>query len=200
MESAHTSDTNIIHPFQVDAPLEVRLSIHQQFPGIELVSPVYVSNGATCHLLPDQRVYVDSKTQVGFSINPDHEESIGALIYRLQRNNTDQPYEETTCIQLIMIWKINSSREFCVVSDLIEHDKDHIWDSIELMNRVAWYALFDMQHGPIEETWIIHGNIALITSLNVTREEECYKLEMTISETSIKDDYIQRPRYISLHR
>jgi hypothetical protein len=44
----------------------------------------------------------------------------------------------------------------------------------------------------------MHDNTVLMTSLNVTREE-CYKLEMTISEGSIKDD-TQRPHYIDMDK
>jgi hypothetical protein len=46
---------------------------------------------------------------------------------------------------------------------------------------------------------LIHNNIGLKTRLNITREEEYCKLEMTITETSIKDD-TRRLQYIDMDR
>jgi hypothetical protein len=55
------------------------------------------------------------------------------------------------------------------------------------------------QYGPIESTYLIHDNNVLMERVNTTREAEYYKLEMTISEGSIKDG-TWRPRYIDVDR
>jgi hypothetical protein len=47
---------------------------------------------------------------------------------------------------------------------------------------------------------LIHDNTVLITRMNVTREEECYKLEITVAESSIENNDTQRPYYIDLDR
>jgi hypothetical protein len=197
MTSINNSDAGTIQSRQNGAPSEVRLIIHHQFPGVELVSPAYISTGATCCLSPDQSVDVGSIMQAGFNIDPD-QESIGILMYKLQRKGIDQSNEEATCIQLVVIWKVNSSKEFCVVSHLIEHDKDRIWDRDGLMRLTECYELFNIQHGSVEDTWLMRDNTVLMASLNVVCKEY-YKLEMTISETSIKDD-TQRLWYIGLDR
>jgi hypothetical protein len=57
-----------------------------------------------------------------------------------------------------------------------------------LMRLAKGEKLFDIKHYIVEETWMMDDNIMLKTSLNMIREEECYKLEMIISEESIKDD------------
>jgi hypothetical protein len=67
----------------VDRPLEVKLIIHNQFPGVELVSPVYASEGAKRYLSPDQSVDFGSTTQAGFDIDLNQDEPTGALIYKL---------------------------------------------------------------------------------------------------------------------
>jgi hypothetical protein len=202
---ALTHGAGTIQSLQNDTLAEVKLTIHHQFPGIELVSPVYASDCATCYLSPDQKVDVGSTMQASFNIDPGRNESIGALLYKLQKKNAGQSNEdgifseeEEACTQLLMIWKVNSSREFFVVSDLIEHD-NYVWDRDRLMEFAEYCRLFNAQHGPIEETWLIRDNTVLMTSLNIAREV-CYKLEMTISETSIKDDDTQRPRYIDVDR
>jgi hypothetical protein len=194
-----TRDINIIQSRQNGTPLEVKLMIHHEFPGIELVSPVYAGCGAICHLSLDQGIDVGSTMQVGFKIDLTQEESIGTLMYRLKRKNTDQSDEEETCIQLVIIWKVNNVRDFCAFSLLIEHDKSCIWDENKLLKLAKHYKLANIQHGLIETTWLIHDNTVLMAKVDATREEESYKLEMTVSEEGIEDD-TQRPVYIDLDR
>jgi hypothetical protein len=75
-----TRDIGAILKQSAKAPSKVKLIIHHQFPGIELVSPICAGKCATCYLSPDQSVVVGSTTQAGFNINPDEDESIGILI------------------------------------------------------------------------------------------------------------------------
>jgi hypothetical protein len=205
MELTHTNDIGIIQSLHNDVLSKVKLIIHNQFPGIELVSPLYYSNGAVCCLSPDQRVDVGSTMQAGFNIDLAQEEPIGALMYKLQRKNTDQPdekaisNEEAICTRLVMIWKVYRSGEFHIVSFLIEHDKDCIWDKDKLIKLVKRRKLFNIQYTSFEDTWLMHDNTVLMTSLNVTRKEKHYKLEMTISETNINED-TRRSLYISLNK
>jgi hypothetical protein len=185
---------------------KVRLIIYHQLPGVELVSPVYSSLFATCYLSPDQCVDVGFATQVGFNIGLDQYGTVGVLMYKLQRKSVDQSNkediaseEEATCVQLVMIWKIDSPKGFYINSYLIEHDGGHVWDRVRLTLLAYKCELVNIQHSPIEETWLMRDHTVLMTSLNATCEEECCKLEMTISETSIKDDTM-RPMYIDLNR
>jgi hypothetical protein len=203
MTSKHISDDDIIQSFQKDAPSELKLTIHHQLPGIELVSPVYAGDGITCSLSPDQKVNFGSTTQAGFNIDPD-QVSTGILMYRLQRESTDKSDEEAiyskekaTCVQLVIIWKANSPKGFCINSFLIDHDKGRVWDKDKLMNLVKHCKLFNIRHGPIEDTCLMHDHTVLMTNLNIIHEEERYKLEITISEGSINEG-TWRPLYIGL--
>jgi hypothetical protein len=191
MESTYINNANTIQPRQNNTPSKVKLMTHHQFPGIELVSPMYVSDGATCYLSPDQKVDAGSTEQVDFNINLNQRESIGALMYKLQRKNISQSNEdiissedELTCTMLIIIWNVNCFKDFYVYSRIIEHDKDRVLNRDSLMKLAEQYSLFGIQYGPIEEAWLIYDDIRLMTSLNAIHEEECYKLEMTISEPS----------------
>jgi hypothetical protein len=201
-----TRDASIILKRLFGVPTKVKLLIHHQFPGIELVSPMYISDGSTCYLSPVQRIDVDSTAKIGFNIDPTQKESIGVLMYKLQRKNTDELDEgtmfsedETTYIQLFTIWKVTSSKEFHVVSHLIEHDKDRVWDRDRLKKLVERCKLYDIQYGPIEETWLMHDNTVLSTRINANREAEYYKIELSISEASIKYDTL-RLEYIDVDR
>jgi hypothetical protein len=173
----------------VSAPSKVELTIHHQFPGIELISPVYPGYGATCYLSPDQSVVVDSTTQVGYILDHTWYRSIGVLMYKLQRKNTNQSNEgKTTCTQLVLIWKVQKSGELYVYSFLMENDKDHVWNRDELVIVVKNCEFFIVQYGPIEDTWLLRNHTVLVTRVHATFEEECYKLEMIISKGSINKD------------
>jgi hypothetical protein len=195
-----TRDVSTIQPHQSSTPSKVGLIIRNQSPGFELVSPLCCSGGAECYLSPDQRIDVGFTTQVGFSIDPD-QEPIGVLMYKLQRKNIDEEAisgeGEATCIWLVVVWKVYISRKFCVILDLIEHDKGHVWDNDELMELDEYYKPYDIQHGHVEETYLMHDNTVLTAGLNIVCKGEYYELGMTISEGSIKED-TQRLHYIGL--
>jgi hypothetical protein len=178
--------------------------IHHQFPGIELVSPVYACDSAICHLSPDQCVDVGSTTQASFNINFSWRKPIGILMYELKNTkqsnkDTISSEDEATCTQLYIAWKINNSKKLCIVSDIIEHDKGCVWNRDNLIKLAHRYKLYDIKHGPVEHTYLMHDNTALMTRVNVICEEECYKLELTISKTSIKYG-IWRLEYIDMDR
>jgi hypothetical protein len=190
-----TSGTGVILRRLVDTPIEVKLIIHNQLPGVELVSPVYAGEGITCYLSPDQIIDVGFTTKAGFDIDLNQSESIGVLMYKLQRKNADEfnvdvisSEGEAKCIQLVIILEAYISKEFHVASPLIEHDKSHVWDEDKLLQLIKHRNSFRMQHDSIEETYLMRDYTVLMTRMNIIREEECYELEMTISEGSINED------------
>jgi hypothetical protein len=204
MTSTYSSDTNTIQPCRNIASSEVKLIIHHQFPGIELVSPIYACCYATCYSSPDQRVDVGFTTQANFKTAFHWREPLGILMYELK--NTKQPNknaisskEKSRYIQLPIIWKVNNSNEFFVVSGLMEYDKEYVWNRDNLMKLAKWYGLFNIRHVPIENTYLMRDNTVLMTRVNVTHEGDCYKLEMTISKTSIKYN-TWRLEYIDVDR
>jgi hypothetical protein len=207
MASTDSSDTSIIQTRQDGVSSKVELAIHNQFSGIRLVSPVYEGDSITCYLTPDQRVDAGSIMQAGFSIHPARIESIGVFMCKLQKKNIDQSNENITSseeeaiyTQLIFIWKIYKLLgKFQMYSDLIDYDKRRVWDRDGIMKLATRYKLHDVKYCPIEHTWLIHDNVVLRTRLNVTHKKSYYKIEMTISEESLKD-YTIKPRYIGLDR
>jgi hypothetical protein len=135
-----------------------------------------------------------------FKVSPDQDESTGILICKLGRTNIVELNEEATCIQLAVIWKVDRLKIFHAATYLIEHDKSLDWDRDKLMKLTEKKQLFYIQHCPVEEAWLIYDNIVLKTRVNITYEEECYKLEMTVSETSIEDGDAYRPWYFDIKR
>jgi hypothetical protein len=198
MDSTHDAYTTQSHWF--NTPSKVKLIIHNQFPGVELTFPLYYREGAECYHTPGQKVCVGFTTQAGFNIDYSQNKSIGTLMYKLQRKDIDEEAissEEETCIQFIVTWKFGIFGDFYVAPGLIEHDKSYVWNSYKLMELIEYCKLYDIQHGRIEETYLMRDNAVLMTSLNIICEEECYKLEIIISEGSINDN-TQRPKYIGL--
>jgi hypothetical protein len=171
------------------------LIIHHQFPGIELVSPLYYSDGI-CYLPPDQRIDAGSSMKAGFHIDIG-DESICALMYTLQRKHTNQYNEDTISkeearfIQLVVIWKANIFEVFYLFSHLIEYDKDCVWDEDKLTKLVRHHESSDIQYSPIEDTWLMHDDTVLMIRLDKVSKEGCCKIEMTISKTNIKDDTLR---------
>jgi hypothetical protein len=82
---------------------------------------------------------------------------------------------------------------------MVEHDISRVWDRYMLMELAKKEKLFDIKHYLVDKTYLMHNNRVLKTSLNTTCEEERYKLEITISETSIKDDTKRLP-YFGMNR
>jgi hypothetical protein len=200
-----SNDTNIIRPRKNDAPSKVKLMIQHQCFGTELVSPLHYSNGATCYLSPNQRVVVGSIMEAGFNTNLNRKKSTGALMYRLEREYTNQPNKKTISdedeamyTQLFIVWEIDSYKEFWVALDLIKHDKSHVWNRDGLMELARRCKLFNV-YGLLERAWSMYDNKALMANLLVTREEEYYKLNMTIYEGSVEDN-VRRPLYIDMNR
>jgi hypothetical protein len=192
-KSTDSSDSSIIQSHQNDVPSKLRLIIHSQLPSIELVSPVYACVGARCHLSSCHKIDTDSTAKIDFNINFPWREPIGILMYKLKNTrqfNKDaiSSEDEAKCTQLLITWEVNKSKELCVISCLIEHDKGYIWNRYSLMKLAKYFKLYDIHHGTIENTYLMHNNTVLMTRENVTRERTRYKLEMTISETSMKDD------------
>jgi hypothetical protein len=68
MELTNSNHANIIQSGQDDAPSEVKLVIHNQCLGTELISPLYYNNVTMCYLSLDQIVYAGSTMQASFNI------------------------------------------------------------------------------------------------------------------------------------
>jgi hypothetical protein len=189
MASTDNSVTDTIQPLN-DTPSKVKLILHHQFPDTELVSPVHAGDGVECYLSPDQTVDVGSTTQAGFDIDLTQEEPISILTYELKykkqlHKDAISSEDEASCILLYIVWKFSDAKECCVVSDMIEYDQGCVWDRDNLMKLARRYNTVNI-HIPTENTHLMRDNTVLLTRMNMACEEECYKLEMTISEGSMR--------------
>jgi hypothetical protein len=125
-----------------DVEKVLNITIHNIYPGLELMSPLYCSNDTTCHLSPNQQTDIGTIMKASFRIDPKQKDFKGALLYKLQRkyvNRDDNlPSSSTASIKntvanvyLLVIWDVkNHSHRFCAC--LIECTNDFIWDEDKL--------------------------------------------------------------------
>jgi hypothetical protein len=199
MTSTHdTNNVDTIQPRQNNAPSKIKLTIHHQFPGIELVPELYYGDSETS-LSPDQKIDVGSTMQTDFNINSAKEESIGVLIYRLQGKIIDEESDETRCTQLVIVWKVDKFKRFHLVPRLIEIYKHVSLSKDKAMKLAQNLSRSSVSYDSIEDTWLMYDDTVLMASANITREARCYKLGITISEGSIKYN-THRLLYIDMYR
>jgi hypothetical protein len=215
---------------------KVKLVLRHQFPGIELVSPIYAGNGITCSSGQDlgikvlhrpgddyfiyvrrssynHRIDFGSTVQVDLNIGFSERNPRGILAYELERKKAKQLNEyaiynedEETCIWLVMVLEfVNEDEDFFVASDLMECDQLYFWSWFNLMGlagcykngrsareSLSTYFTYSLKENyfplPIENTYLMYDNRVLMTRYNLAREKTCYRFEVTISETSIKND------------
>jgi hypothetical protein len=191
MTSVYAGHAGVAQPLQNYGLPKVKLIVYNQFPGIELASPVHVNSGA-CYLMPAQIIHAGTFLPIDFSIDFSLGEPIGISMYELRNNRppgNDVIFneDEVKCIYLLIIWKVDSAGKFSVYSDLIKYDRGRAWNKNELIRVAHWYKLYDI-YFPIEHTYLIRNDVALKARIGATREADGYKLEIAIFETSAKDD------------
>jgi hypothetical protein len=169
----------------------LNITIHNQYPGLVLTSPVYFSNGTTCYVSSSQQIDTSNVMEASFGIAFRQENFKFALLYRLQRkhtNTTDNQrdsstasIENTTNIYILVLWNVdNYDHKFCVC--LIECTSDFTWDEDKLW---ALYREYDEQfykdYNYRTIPWLIHGDAVMETRREITYESDC-KLDIFIYE------------------
>jgi hypothetical protein len=160
---------------------------------IELLSPVYCSNGTTCHVSPSQQTDTNTTIEASFGIGYKQEDFKASLLYKLQRKYTtktdDQPdsgivsIEDTaTNIYLLVFWDVkNECDEFYAC--LIEFPADDFtWNEDKLWALHYQYNNQFFKHYNYKTvTWLMHGDTVIKTRCNAAYGSD-YKLDIVISE------------------
>jgi hypothetical protein len=176
----------------------LNITIHNQYPSLELTSPVYFSTGTTCHASPSQKTDIGATVDISFGIDPKQEDFKCALLYKLQRKHTNrtdnQPNGNTesikdiaTSIHLLVIWDVEDyNHKFCVC--LIEFTNDFTWDESSLWSLYDDYddQFYDDYKSNLI-TWLMHDGLVIRTQSDVTYGSD-YKLNIVISEGNGEDD------------
>jgi hypothetical protein len=174
--------TMLMYIVSLELQLPMYVTIHNRCLNTELVSPVYVGNGAVCPKLSSQQMGISAAMRASFEINATQDEFEGVLIYKLQRysdsqHNMDMTITETNkneekCVQMLIAWKVKNYKPFLHVT-LAEHAKEFTWNESELRkfhdkNR-SWLKEYD---STTSYPWFMNDNMALKTVFRVRGMEK----------------------------
>jgi hypothetical protein len=171
----------------------LNITIHNLYPSLELASPIYCSNGTTCHVSPSRQTDIGNTIEASFGIYPKQEYSLCTLLYKLQSKHitkTDHQSNSstvsikdtaTTSMYLLVVWHVNYQfHDFYVC--IIECTDDFTWDEDKLW-ALYWqyYNQFRKDYKYNIITWLMHGEAVMKTKLDVTYGSN-YKLNIIITE------------------
>jgi hypothetical protein len=170
----------------------LRITVHNLYRGLELISPVYFSNGTTCHIFPSRQTNASTIMETRFGMDSKQKYFKGALLYKLQRKyaiiTDDQSDSSTTSIEdiatnmyFLIAWDIRDHNHIFRVC-LIECIDDFIWDEDKLWTLCQKYSRrFYENYKSDRITWLIHGNAVMKTRFEVTYGLD-YRLNIIIPE------------------
>jgi hypothetical protein len=184
------------------------VTVHNQYSGIELTSPVCFCDGRIYNEYSVERMDNGAVMKVGLRFGILDKPPGGILMCEVQRKeNTKHDYqpnadatftkavEDTSkMMRLLVTWKIESSLRFNARIILVEHDNGLILNEDELaklydkINDIppkvySWIIKYD---GIYKWIWLMHDN----TVLEATKEviyEKGFELKITIAE-GVKDE------------
>jgi hypothetical protein len=187
----------------------LNITIHNLYPGLELTSSVYCSNGTTCHVSPDQQVDTINTVEASFGIDSKQKKFEGVLLYKLQRKyatKTDNHLNDGTAsskntaknIHLLVVWCVEDERDESYVC-LLECTDDFTWDEDKLWTLYKEYNhLFLDDYNYITLTWLTCDGTVMEMRCEVTYGTD-YKLNIVISEETGKYS-MEKPIEIDLER
>jgi hypothetical protein len=201
----------LIYTASLKFQLPACIAIHNQCSNTELVSPVYLNNGAVCLGLSDQQIDVGANLRTMFKIDTIKNNFEGALLFKLKRytesddqhdmdtSTTEADINAATHVHLLIAWRVKDARPFMYVI-LIEHTKEFIWDENKL-NKL-YYENHDRLkecNDTVSSTWFMFGNMTLRMTVNARDRGEILELNISVSEEE-KSDFAMRPLCVDLER
>jgi hypothetical protein len=168
--------------------------IHNQYPDLELTSPVYFSDGTTCHLFPDQKADIGTTTKASFGIGSKQKEFKGALLYKLRRKYSDRtdnlPNNHTISTKkaknthLLITWDIFDieGQYHSFYACLIECDADFTWDENKLWAlRYQYMDYISEEYNYLSLTWLTNDGAVVRMRDYTTYGLDC-KLNIVITK------------------
>jgi hypothetical protein len=186
------------------------MTVHNEYPDIELVSPIYFCAGGTYYEYPIERTDKGVKMKLDFRINPDQDESGGILIYEVRRkenigsdhqSSNDIIYatvieEASKTTRLLVFWKIKQHGDPKASVVLVEHDNELVLDEDKLARLCK--NVNDIPYDRFRDRWSIFNNIELAIWCRPFWREEL-KLKTEIFKGFRDEDNI-RPMWIDSER
>jgi hypothetical protein len=172
----------------------MKVNIHNQCSNFRLKDRKYLSTGEDWQPYLGEEVDTDHMMRVGFKSPPAMFED--GIMCKLQREHV-KPGNQSTHILLFIGWKSEGYKKLHAFAQLIEYDKHVHWDKYTLKEYYQRYiSQISTYIGHIKDTWLIDGNIVLMTRLELDFTQRDGVLNVTISERA-EDDYTRRPDKIN---
>jgi hypothetical protein len=177
------------------------VTIQNQCPDIELVSPIYFCDGGTYNEYFVERTNVSSMVKIDLRFSLDKLPG-GILMYKVQRKgNTKldhQSHTDTTSIEavedaskmmrLLVAWKIESSDKLRARIMPVEHSNELVLNEDRL---AQLYEKIDGQsyrrYSFFKSTWLVYDNTVLKVTYEAVQKED-FELKITISEGAKGED------------
>jgi hypothetical protein len=188
-----------MHTTSVEPRPTMKVNIHNQCTDFKLKNPTCFSSDSVLNNYSAREV--DAGEMMSNDFRPLLVAFEGALIYELQRKHvTPGNRPDSTHILLLVAWKYESYKEFCVLVHLIECNKWPYWDEIKPEEYYQRYAnQLCAYTDPIRDTWLIHDGTVLMTELESDFTQRDGVLNIIFSE-GIRDCHVKRPEWINLKR
>jgi hypothetical protein len=170
----------------------LRVTISNQYPDLELTSPVYYSTGTTCYISPNQQTVFGTRAKASLGIGSQKGSFKGALLYKLQRKHTTKAGNQlnnnivsikntATDMYLLVAWNVEYYiHQFyvCLIEcpDNFILDEDKLW---ALCNQYNDQFYKDYYYKSI--TWLMHEGEVMKIRHKMTYGPN-YKLDIFISE------------------
>jgi hypothetical protein len=172
----------------------LNITIYNLYPGLELTTPVYYSNGTICDVSPSQQTDTGTIIEACFGIGFKQKDFKSALLYRLQRKYVTKT---DNLSNIFNVFTKDAAMYLLIICDIQDYDHRFRVCLIECTNGINWdedmlWALYWEYNNQFNEfcdsniiTWLIHGNAAIETRFDVIYEQE-YKLGVVLSEETTK--------------
>jgi hypothetical protein len=186
------------------------VAVHNQYPDIELASPVYFCNRGVYNEYPVERTDIGAMLKIDFSFGLDKLPG-GILMYEVRRKgNTESDHQSSTdatsiegvedtpkTMRLLVVWKIEHFGEARAHIVLVEHDKELEWDEDRLseLHQKCWYSL-NAWIDPARNNWLLDDGAVLETTSKVMNGG--YRWDIFISEGDIVN--VRKPLWIDVER
>jgi hypothetical protein len=185
----------------------LRITIHNQYPGLELISPVYFSSDTPCHISPSQQTDAGTIMKASFGRYSKQEEFRGILLYKLQKKHTAKSDNQSdnsmtsientkTSLYFLVLWDVGYDDHVFRVC-LVEYDRTLDGDDLWRLHYKYEYVIRNYYKSRTI-TWSMYDGAVMETRFDKTYRSD-YKLDIVISEGT-KKYIVEKPIRIDLKR
>jgi hypothetical protein len=118
----------------------LNITIHNQYPNLELISPIYYSNGTTCYVFPSQQTDTGNTIGASFGIDFRQKDFKCALLYKMKRKHTERAGNQSDS-NTAFIEDTATNMHFLVVCNLGITRRNFYACPIEFTNVLLWMKI-----------------------------------------------------------